>query len=86
MCWAVPARIVSIDGELGKVDLAGAVREVGLMLLDEPQVGQYVLVHAGFAIQKVDEEEAQETLKLLAEISEETQRLSAESAENGKAE
>lgn len=68
MCWAIPARIIEIDGEVGKVELSGTIREVGLQLLPEASVGDYVLVHAGFAIQKVDEEEAQETLRLFAEV------------------
>jgi hydrogenase expression/formation protein HypC len=68
MCWAVPTRVVEIDGEVGKVELSGTVREVGLQLIRDPQIGDYVLIHAGFAIQKVDEEEAQETLKFLEEM------------------
>ena len=67
MCWAIPARIAEIDGPVGKVELSGTLREIGLMLVTEPQVGDYVLVHAGFAIQKVDEEEALKTLALLEE-------------------
>ncbi|MFO8008259.1 MAG: HypC/HybG/HupF family hydrogenase formation chaperone [Candidatus Brocadiia bacterium] len=71
MCWAVPAQIIEIDGEVGRVELSGTVREVGLQLLEAPQVGDWVLIHAGFAIQKVDKEEAEETLRLLEEISQE---------------
>jgi len=70
MCWAVPAKIVEIDGPVGTVELEGTRREVGLQLLEEPRVGDYVLVHAGFAIQKVDEEEAQKTLELFRELYE----------------
>jgi len=72
MCWAIPAEISEVDGAVGKVELAGTVREVGLSLIDEPQVGQYVLVHAGFAIQKVDEQEALETLELFREMMSQT--------------
>ena len=68
MCWAVPARLIQIDGATGKVELAGTVREVGLQLIEGPAVGEYVLVHAGFAIQKVDQKEAEETLSYLSEI------------------
>jgi len=68
MCWAVPTRIVEIDGDTGKVDVGGAMREVGLCLIEDPQPGDYVLIHAGFAIQKVDEEEAQETLRVFEEL------------------
>jgi len=68
MCWAVPLRLVEVSGQAGKVELAGTLREVGLQLISEPQVGDYVLVHAGFAIQKVDQQEAEETLRFLAEV------------------
>ena len=65
MCLAVPAKLIEVNDEVGKVHLGGTEREVGLQLLDNPAVGEYVLVHAGFAIEKVDEEEAKETLRLL---------------------
>jgi len=68
MCWAVPTRIVQIDGDVGRAEIDGAVREVGLCLIEDPLPGDYVLIHAGFAIQKVDEQEAQETLRLLDEM------------------
>jgi hydrogenase expression/formation protein HypC len=68
MCWAIPARIMEVSGPVGKVELSGTVREVGLQLIAEARVGDYVLVHAGFAIQKLDEREAAETLKLFEEL------------------
>jgi hydrogenase expression/formation protein HypC len=68
MCWAIPARIREVNGAVGTVELSGAVREVGLQLIEGAQAGDYVLVHAGFAIQKVDEKEAEETLKLFDEL------------------
>lgn len=68
MCWAVPVQIQSIEGNVGTVNLSGTTRQVGLALVENPQVGDYVLVHAGFAIQKIDEQEAQETLKLFDEM------------------
>lgn len=68
MCWAIPVQIQQIEGEIGTVELSGTVREVGLQLIEGPQVGDYVLVHAGFAIQKIDEQEALETLKLFEEM------------------
>jgi hydrogenase expression/formation protein HypC len=68
MCWAVPTKVIRIDGDVGKVEIGGIVREVGLQFIADPQVGDYVLIHAGFAIQKVDEKEAAETLELLAEM------------------
>jgi len=74
MCWAVPAKVIEIQGPLGKVELSGTVREVGLQLLEGLQIGDYVLIHAGFAIQKVDEEEAIKTLGLMEEVLERAER------------
>ncbi|MBR2216475.1 MAG: HypC/HybG/HupF family hydrogenase formation chaperone [Selenomonadaceae bacterium] len=68
MCLAVPARLTAIDGALGEVERAGVTRGVSLMLLPEAKVGDYVLVHAGFAMQIVTEEDADETDALLAEM------------------
>lgn len=71
MCLAVPSRIVEIDNLLATVDVYGARKEISLLLLpEEAKIGDYVLVHAGFAIQKVDEEAAKDTLNLLKEIAE----------------
>ena len=70
MCLAVPARVIEINEGTGFVELAGVVREVSFMLLPDTQVGDYVLLHAGYALQKVDEADAEETIRLLAEIAE----------------
>ena len=70
MCLAVPARVIEMrDDLLGLVELGGVVREVSFMLLPDVRVGDYVLLHAGYALQKVDTVEAEETLRLLAEIA-----------------
>jgi len=68
MCLAVPMKLVEIRGDRGVADVGGMRREIGLQLLVNPSVGDYVLVHAGFAIQKVDEAEAQKTLALFREL------------------
>ena len=65
MCLAVPARVTSIDGEMATVEIGGVSRAASLMLVSDVVVGDYVIVHAGFAIHKVDPEEAQESLRLL---------------------
>jgi hydrogenase expression/formation protein HypC len=70
MCLAIPARVVQIEEGLGLVELGGVVREASFMLLPDAQVGDYVLLHAGYALQKVDEAEAEETIRLLAELAE----------------
>jgi hydrogenase expression/formation protein HypC len=67
VCLAVPARIVSIEGTKGVIDLEGVRREISLLLCPGSQVGQYALVHAGFAITVLDEEEAQKGLDAFAE-------------------
>lgn len=69
MCLAIPAKIVDRKDFMATVEISGVTRQVSLMLLPDAQVGDYVLVHAGFAIQTVDEEEARRTLALLEEIA-----------------
>jgi hydrogenase expression/formation protein HypC len=69
VCLAIPARLVEAEGERGVVELGGVTREVSLVLLPGAQVNDYLLVHAGYALQKVDEEEAEATLRLLSEIA-----------------
>jgi len=61
-------KLTEIRGDRGVADVGGMKREIGLQLLESPSVGDYVLVHAGFAIQKVDEAEAQKTLALFREL------------------
>ena len=71
MCLAIPSEIIEIKGKMATIDLAGVRREVSLLLLpEEVSVGEFVLVHAGFAIHKIDKEAAEETLKLIEEIAE----------------
>jgi hydrogenase expression/formation protein HypC len=67
MCLAIPGRILSVDGVAGLVDMNGVEVKVGLQLVPEARVGDYVLLHAGFAIQVIEEDEARETAELLAE-------------------
>jgi hydrogenase expression/formation protein HypC len=67
MCVAVPGKIIEIDGSTGKVDFQGNIVEINLSLV-EAQVGEYVLVHAGCAIEVVKQEMAEEILALFAEI------------------
>lgn len=68
MCVAVPARIVRVQGGMALVDLEGVRRDVSLALVDDVAVGDYVIVHAGFAIQRLDEQDALATLELLSEM------------------
>lgn len=69
MCLAIPARIEQlIAGDSAIVNLGGVCKEVSLALLDDIAVGDYVIVHVGFALQKLDPEEAAQTLALFAEL------------------
>lgn len=71
MCLAVPGRITAVhEGDRADVDTLGARREVSLRLVPEAREGDYVLVHAGFGIQVIDEREAAETIRLLQEMDE----------------
>ena len=68
MCLAVPAKVLNIAGSVARVSVNGVEREASLMLLPEVKLGDYVLVHAGFAMQIVEEKDAEETYALLAEM------------------
>jgi len=68
MCLAIPAKVLEVQGDVAKVDFGqGVARDVNVMLV-EAHVGEYVLVHAGYAIQVIDQEAAEETLRLWGEI------------------
>jgi hydrogenase expression/formation protein HypC len=68
MCLAIPAKVLEVQGDIARVDFGqGVAREVNVMLVDA-NVGEYVLVHAGYAIQVVDQEAAEESLRLWREL------------------
>lgn len=69
MCLSIPAKIVSIEGNMAEVSAGGSLFKAGLHMIENPKVGDYILLHAGFAIHKISEEEAAETLKLLKEMN-----------------
>ncbi len=69
MCLAVPVKIVSTDGDEAEAEIGGVRRRVSIAFTPEAKVGDYVLLHTGYAITVVDEAEAEETLKLLEEIA-----------------
>jgi len=70
MCLSIPGKIISINGDMADVSIGGNIVKVGIQMLDNIQKGDYVLVHAGFALQKINEKEALETLQLLKEMDE----------------
>lgn len=78
MCLAVPALIKSVDGQMAEVEIGGVRRSIGLQLTPEARMGDYVLIHTGFAISVIDEKEALETISLFEEIEASYQRELAE--------
>lgn len=67
MCLGVPMQVKTIENEVATCEIDGVQREASLMMLDDVKIGDYVLIHAGFAIEKIDDDEAQLTLKALRE-------------------
>lgn len=71
MCLSVPAKILEINGTVAKASIGGSIIDVSLQLVDDAKIGDYVLVHTGFALEKIDEKEARKTLDLLNDMVEE---------------
>ena len=70
MCLAIPARVVELrDNDLALIDLSGVRKEISLALVDDVRPGDYVIVHVGYALQKLDPEEARKTLELFAGLA-----------------
>jgi len=70
MCLAIPALIKSIEGKEAEAEIGGITRRVSLWLTPEAEVGDYVLLHTGYAINIIDQQEAEETLRLFEEMAE----------------
>ena len=68
MCLSIPARIISIEDSMAEVSCGGTIFKAGLQMIENAKPGDYILLHAGFAIQKISDEEAVETLRLLKEM------------------
>ena len=68
MCLGVPMRVMNIEGQTALCEIDGVQRQASLMMVEDVTVGDFVLIHAGFAIEKLDEEDAQETLRLFREL------------------
>jgi len=75
MCLSIPSKVISINGTKAIVSVGGTEYEASLQLLEDVKIDDYVLLHTGFAIQKISEEDAQETLKLLRELGEIDQKI-----------
>ena len=68
MCLAVPARITEVNGTKVTVDVAGYIQQASIRMMPDAKVGEYVIIHAGYAIEKLDEEQAKETIALFMEM------------------
>jgi len=62
MCWSVPGKILEIKENIATIEISGLKKDIALDLIDDPKVGEYVVVHAGYAIEKVNEESANFTI------------------------
>ncbi len=70
MCLSIPAKIISIEGNMAKASIGGTIIDAGLHLVENVKPGDYVLIHTGYALQIISEEEAMETLKTIRELEE----------------
>ncbi len=68
MCLSIPGKVISIENDIATVSVGGSKVQAGLQLLDDVKIGDYVLVHSGFALQLISEEEAARTLELIREL------------------
>lgn len=68
MCLAIPAKVIEINDNMAKANMNGVFVKASLDLLDDVNIGDYILIHTGIAIEKIDEQEAMETLKLVEEL------------------
>ena len=84
MCLSVPAQVIKIEGENADVSVGGTIMSANLSMVDDVNVGDYILLHTGFALQKIDAEEAEETLKTFGEFDELNRALDEEEKQTGK--
>lgn len=70
MCLSIPGKVIEIIDDMAQVSVGGTIVKVGMQMVDNVKEGDYVVVHAGFALQKINEKEALETLKLFREMNE----------------
>jgi hydrogenase expression/formation protein HypC len=84
MCLSIPAKVEKIKGDMAQVSVGGTQYNASLQMLDDVKVGDYILLHTGFAIQKISEEEAQETLKIFEDFSDLNHRMDEEEKKTGK--
>jgi hydrogenase expression/formation protein HypC len=83
MCLSIPAKVEKIENDMAIVSVGGTRYEASLQMLDDVKVGDYILMHTGFAIQKLDPEEAEQSLKVFEEFEELNEALDEEEKETG---
>ncbi|MDD5507278.1 MAG: HypC/HybG/HupF family hydrogenase formation chaperone [Bacteroidales bacterium] len=84
MCLSIPARVISIERDMATVSVGGTEYKASLQIVENVQVGDYILLHTGFAIQKLDIREAEESLKVFDEFIELNRQLDEEEVKTGK--
>jgi hydrogenase expression/formation protein HypC len=84
MCLSIPAKVEKIENDMATVSVGGTTYEASLQMVEDVQVGDYVLIHTGFALQKISEEEAKATLEIFQEFEEFNQQLDEEEKEKGE--
>ena len=84
MCLSIPAKIDSIDGDMAMVSVGSVTYKASLQLLDDVQVGDYILLHTGFAISKISEEDAAETLRIFKEFEDLNKQMDEEEKDSGE--
>lgn len=84
MCLSIPAKVEKIEGDMATVSVGGTKYNASLQMLEDVKVGDYILLHTGFAIQKLSEEEAKESLKVFEEFEELNKQLDDEERETGE--
>jgi hydrogenase expression/formation protein HypC len=75
MCLSIPAEIISIEGDMAKVSISGAITDASVQLIDNPKVGDFILLHTGFAIERISPEDAKETMRYLKELGDVTEQM-----------
>jgi hydrogenase expression/formation protein HypC len=83
MCLSIPAKVEQIDGEMAVVSVGGTKYNASLQMLDDVKIGDYILLHTGFAIQKLSPEEAMESLQVFKEFEDLNEKLDLEEKESG---
>ena len=84
MCLSIPAKVEKIEGDMAVVSVGGTEYNASLQMVDDVNIGDYILLHTGFALQKISEEEALETLKVFEEFEDLNKQMDEEEKERGE--